>query len=109
MATHKKLRTAEKAVRRKPKAAPEVGPDGQTMAQRLNRLMVERGVKQAELARMCSEFYATFIPGTEDKVKQQHIFNLLQGQSGAWYLSLVAHVFDVSDLWLQFGIGKKER
>lgn len=109
MATQKKLRTAEKVVRRKPKAVPEVGPDGQTLAQRLTRLMVERDVGQTELARMCSEFYATFAPGTEDKVKQQHIFNLLQGQANAWCLPLVAHVFDVNDLWLQFGIGKKER
>jgi hypothetical protein len=109
MATHKKLQTTEKTVRRKPKAVPEVGPDGQTLAQRLTRLMVERDVGQTELARMCSEFYATFVPVTEDKVKQQHIFNLLQGQANAWCLPLVAHVFDVSDLWLQFGIGKKER
>jgi hypothetical protein len=109
MPTHKKLRTPEKAVRRKPKAAPEVGPDGLTLAQRVTRLMVEHDVGQTELARMCSEFYATFVPGTEDKVKQQHIFNLLQGQANAWCLPLVAHVFDVSDMWLQFGIGKKER
>lgn len=109
MATHKKVRTPEKVVRRKPKAVPEVGPDGQTLAQRLTRLMVERDVGQTELARMCSEFYATFVPGPEDKVKQQHIFNLLQGQANAWCLPLVAHVFDVNDLWLQFGIGNKER
>jgi hypothetical protein len=93
---------------------PEVGPDGLTMPQRVIQLMTENGVGQNELARMCSERYAVFVPGSEEKVKQQHIFNLLKGPSGkgqssAWFLPLIAAVFDVSDMWLQFGIGKKER
>jgi hypothetical protein len=56
---------------------PEVGPDGLTMPQRVIQLMIDNGVGQHELARMCSERYAVFVPGSEDKVKQQHIFNLL--------------------------------
>lgn len=90
-------------------SAPEVGPDGLTLPQRLHRLMAGTGIGQTELARMCSELYSTFVPASQDKVKQQHIFNLLQGQSNAWCLPLVATVFDVNDMWLQFGIGPKER
>lgn len=71
--------------------------------------MVGNNVGQTQLARMCSEFYATFVPHDHEKVKQQHIFNLLQGQSNAWYLPLIAAVFDVSDLWLQLGIGPRDR
>lgn len=94
---------------RKRATALDVGPDGLTLPQRLHRLMAAAGVGQAELARMCSDLYATFVPNSPEKVKQQHIFNLLQGQATAWCLPLVASVFDVSDLWLQFGIGRKER
>lgn len=87
----------------------DVGPDGLTLPQRLHRLMAERGIGQTALAKMCSEYYSAFVPGVEDKVKQQHIFNLLSGQANAWCLPLVAAVLDVNDLWLQFGIGKRER
>ena len=87
----------------------EVGADGLTLAQRLFSLMTERGITQAELARMCSRYYATFIQAEDDVVKQQHIFNVLNGQESSWILSLVAVSLDVSDLWLQFGIGHKDR
>lgn len=94
---------------RKRKSDPEVGPDGRTLSQRLLKLMSERGIGQTELARMCSDLYAQFVPAEEDKVKQQHIFNLIRGQSNAWSVPLVAAVLDVNDLWLQCGIGPPER
>lgn len=107
---------------RKPKPAPapkarkkrsteqEVGADGFTLAQRLFRLMDERGVTQTQLARMCSQYYAAFVKDApDDKVKQQHIFNIIQGQSSSWALPLIAAVFEVNEMWLQFGIGAKER
>lgn len=90
------------------KAEPIVGPDGFTMSQRVLRLMTEQGMGQAALARACSEYYAAFIPGDSDRVKQQHIFNIIQGQDSSWVVPLIAGVFDVNVLWLQFGIGKRE-
>jgi hypothetical protein len=86
-----------------------VGPDGLTLGQRVIRLMEDQGVGQSELARMCSRYYAAFVPGKEDAVKQQHIFNIIQGQESSWVTPLIAAVFDVSDMWVQFGIGNKER
>lgn len=86
-----------------------VGPDGLTMGQRVIRLLEDRDVGQSELARMCSRYYSTFVPGKEDAVKQQHIFNIIQGQESSWVTPLIAAVFDVSDMWLQFGIGNMER
>lgn len=88
---------------------PEVGPDGLTMPQRLERLMTDRGVGQTDLARMCSQFFASYYPAMDGAVQQQHIFNLLHKQSDSWVSPLIAHVFDVNALWLQFGIGPKER
>ena len=105
----KPLEQPPQKARRKRAPEPEVGPDGRTLAQRVAMLMQERGVSQAELARMCSQYYAAFVPLAEDKVKQQHIFNILQGQSSSWAVSLIASVFDVNDMWLQYGIGKRER
>lgn len=98
-----------KSPKRKATPDPEIGPDGRTLAQRVILLMEERGIGQTQLARMCSEYYATFNPGVEDKVKQQHIFNVLQGQSSTQALPLLAAVFDVNEMWLQYGIGKRER
>lgn len=98
-----------KADKRKRPPEQDIGPDGRTLAQRTIALMAERNVGQTELARMCSTFYSTFVPTAEDKVKQQHIFNIVQGQASSWALPLIAAVFDVNDLWLQFGIGAKER
>lgn len=95
--------------KRKRPPEQDIGPDGRTLAQRMIALMAERNVGQTELARMCSTFYSTFVPTAEDKVKQQHIFNIVQGQASSWALPLIAAVFDVNDLWLQFGIGAKER
>jgi hypothetical protein len=90
------------------KADPIVGPDGFTMSQRVLRLMAENSMSQAGLARACSDYYSAFIPGESDRVKQQHIFNIIQGQDSSWVVPLIAGVFDVSVLWLQFGIGKRE-
>jgi len=101
--------SVSKKTKKKRQAEIEVGPDGLTLAQRVLRLMSERGVGQTELARMCSQYYSAFVPTQDDKVKQQHIFNIIQGQASAWALPLIAAVFDVSDMWLQFGIGPKER
>lgn len=106
--------TAPKKVSPRTAHEPEAGPDGLTMPQRVMKLMTEHGVGQSELARMCSERYAVYFPGTEAKVQQQHIFNLLRGASGkgqssSWILPLLALVFDVSDIWLQFGVGKRDR
>lgn len=111
MVATKKSIAVPAAVRARKKRVPEqdIGPDGRTLSQRVIMLMTDRGIGQTELARLCSDYYATFVPGEDDKVKQQHIFNLIRGQSSAWALPLIAAVFDVSDLWLQFGIGKKER
>jgi hypothetical protein len=95
----------------KPKKSQETGPDGLTLTQRLRTLMNDQNppIGQTELARMCSEYYATFVPAVQEKVKQQHIFNLLRGQDTAEFLPLVAAVLDVNELWLQYGIGPKER
>jgi hypothetical protein len=95
----------------RPKKSQETGADGLTLTQRLHSLMSsqEPPIGQTELARMCSEYFATFVPETQDKVKQQHIFNLLRGQDTAEFLPLVAAVLDVNELWLQYGIGPKER
>lgn len=98
-----------KPTKRRRTPDPEVGPDGRTFAQRVILLMEERGIGQTQLARLCSEYYATFNPGVEDKVKQQHIFNVMQGQSSTQALPLMAAVFDVNEMWLQYGIGKRER
>jgi hypothetical protein len=106
-------RKAAPALQKPPKRRrtpdPEVGPDGRTFSQRVILLMEERGIGQTQLARLCSEYYATFNPGVEDKVKQQHIFNVMQGQSSTQALPLMAAVFDVNEMWLQYGIGKRER
>jgi hypothetical protein len=95
--------------KKKRAAEQEPGPDGLTLAQRLIRLMNEREVSQTELARMCSQYYSAFVSGADDKVKQQHIFNIIQGQASSWALPLIAAVFEVNEMWLQFGIGAKER
>lgn len=105
----KPVTAPSKQPKRKRTPEPEVGPDGRTFAQRVVLLMEERGIGQTQLARMCSEYYATFMPTVEDKVKQQHIFNVMQGQSSTQALPLMAAVFDVNEMWLQYGIGKRER
>lgn len=98
-----------KTAKRKRATEPEVGPDGHTLAQRLILLMSERHVGQSELARMCSTYYATLVPSADpDRVKQQHIFNIIQGQETSWALPLIAAVCDVSLMWLQYGIGPKQ-
>lgn len=96
--------------KRKKSAAPSTGPDGLTMSQRLFRLMAERDIGQTDLARLCSQYYTAFVPDAEpDVVKQQHIFNIIQGQSSSWVIPLIAAVLEVNELWLQLGIGPKER
>jgi hypothetical protein len=90
------------------KTAPIVGPDGFTMGQRVLRLMAEQGMSQTGLADACSKYYAAFIKDEPDRVKQQHIFNIVQGQDSSWVVPLIAAVFEVSPLWLQLGIGKRE-
>ena len=87
----------------------EVGPDGRTFTQRVVLLMTENNIGQTELARMCSEYYATFVPDIPDKVKQQHIFNIVHGQDSSSIAPLIAAVFEVSDIWLQLGIGQRTR
>jgi hypothetical protein len=96
---------------RKKRAArqPVIGPDGLTFAQRLRTLMNEKDVGQTEVAKMCSDFYRTFVRDADDVVQQQHIFNVLGGQDSAWCMPLIAAVFDVRELWLQIGIGPRER
>lgn len=91
------------------KSAPIVGPDGFTMSQRVLRLMAEQGMSQTGLAEACSRYYAAFINDEPDRVKQQHIFNIVQGQDSSWVVPLIAEVFDVNPLWLQLGIGKREK
>lgn len=95
--------------KKRPRKEPVVGPDGYTFAQRVQRLMTEKDVGQTELARMCSDYYRTFVSGADDVVEQQHIFNIVKGQDSAWCMPLIAAVFDVRDLWLQIGIGPRER
>jgi hypothetical protein len=90
------------------KSEPIVGPDGFTMSQRVLRLMAEQGMTQTDLARACSQYYAAFIKDVPDRVKQQHIFNIIQGQDSSWVVPLIAAVFEVSALWVQLGIGKRE-
>jgi len=88
----------------------EVGPDGLTFPQRLGVTLAERGIGQTELARRCSDLYASFFPDVqEDKVKQQHVFNALGTQSSSEFLPLMAIVLDVNELWLQYGVGPKTR
>lgn len=93
----------------KPARAVELGPDGKTFGQRVTLLMTDANVGQTGLARMCSEYYATFVPAIQDKVKQQHIFNIIHGQESSSLAPLIAAVFEVSDIWLALGIGHKER
>jgi len=95
--------------KKRPKKAPVVGPDGLTFAQRVQRLMTEKDVGQTELARMCSDYFRSFVTGADDVVEQQHIFNIVKGQDSAWCMPLIAAVFDVRELWLQIGIGPRER
>ena len=78
------------------------------MSQRVLQLMAEQGMSQTDLAKACSQYYAAFMPGELERVKQQHIFNIIQGQDSSWVVTLIAGVFDVNALWLQFGIGKRE-
>lgn len=87
---------------------PSVGPDGFTMSQRVAQLMSEQGMSQSDLARACSSYYAAFMPGEAERVKQQHIFNIIQGQDSSFAVPLIAAVFDVNVMWLQYGIGKRE-
>lgn len=93
----------------KRKAEPMVGPDGFTMGQRVLQLMDEQdNMSQTELAKACSRLLDTFIPGEPDRVKQQHIFNIVQlGQDSSWVVALIAKVFEVDATWLQFGFGKR--
>lgn len=107
--TKRKTAVAVKPQPRKRSSGPLIGPDGLTMSQRVVRLMSERNVGQSELARTCSQYYAAFVPTEEEPVKQQHIFNIIQGQESSWVLPLIAAVFDVNDMWLQFGIGQRDR
>lgn len=78
------------------------------MGQRVLRLMAEQGMGQSGLAEACSTYYAAFIKDEPDRVKQQHIFNIIQGQDSSWVVPLIAAVFEVNTLWLQLGIGKRE-
>lgn len=92
------------------KRAAVVGPDGLTFGQRLQKLMNDKDVGQTALARMCSENYRALVPGApDDVVQQQHIFNIIKGQDSAWCMPLIATVLDVRDLWLQLGIGPRDR
>jgi hypothetical protein len=102
---HKQQGAVPRPVR---KSEPIVGPDGFTMSQRVLQLMAEQGMSQTDLAKACSQYYAAFMPGELERVKQQHIFNIIQGQDSSWVVTLIAGVFDVNALWLQFGIGKRE-
>lgn len=95
--------------RKRAKRVAVTGPDGLTFGQRVQKLMNERDVGQTKLAKMCSDFYRTYVPEAEDLVQQQHIFNVVSGQDSAWCMPLIAAVFDVRELWLQIGIGPKER
>jgi hypothetical protein len=111
MPTIKKKSPRARVVSAKPsrRVEPLVGPDGFTMSQRVVQLMNEHGMSQTELARACSGYYAALMPTEPERVKQQHIFNIVQGQDSSWVVPLIAAVFDVSVLWLQFGFGKRER
>ena len=102
-------KTLRKARKKRPARQPIVGPDGLTFAQRLRTLMNEKDVGQTEVAKMCSDLYRTFVRDAEDVVQQQHIFNVLAGQDSAWCMPLLAAVFDVRELWLQIGIGPRNR
>jgi hypothetical protein len=105
----KRAVSTEKPQKKKRKKPPVVGFDGLTTKQRLYRLMEERGVGQTQLARLCSEFYAGFVGGSDDRFKQQHVGNFIQNdQDSAEWLVIAAKVFDVNPIWLQFGIGNKE-
>lgn len=106
----KPVQAQETKAPRKRAQEPEVGPDGLTMAQRLFREMTERDLGQQKLAEMCSQYYSAMNPkGPEDKVKQQHIFNILRGQESSFAIPLICAVLDLREMWLQFGIGAKER
>lgn len=109
--TRPKTKPGPRPAKPKRVKALHVGPDGMTFQKRIVGLMTlhDPPIGQTELARMCSEYYATFVPHMDDMVKQQHVFNLLRGQSSTEYLPILAAVLDVNELWLQFGIGPKER
>lgn len=102
--------TPETKAPRKRVQDPEIGPDGLTMAQRLMKEMTLRDLGQQKLAEMCSQYYSAMNPkGAEDKVKQQHIFNILRGQESSFAIPLICAVLELREMWLQFGIGPKER
>jgi hypothetical protein len=106
----KPVEAPETKAPRKRAQAPEVGPDGLTMAQRLFREMTVRDLGQQKLAEMCSQYYSAMNPnGAEDRVKQQHIFNILRGQESSFAIPLICAVLELREMWLQFGIGQKER
>jgi len=107
-ATQRKERKPAPVKRIKRKAV--VGPDGLTFGQRLQKLMNDKDVGQTALARMCSDYYRALVPGApDDVVQQQHIFNIVKGQDSAWCMPLIATVLDVRDLWLQVGVGPRDR
>lgn len=106
----KPVEAPEAKAPRKRAQAPEVGPDGLTMAQRLFREMTVRDLGQQKLAEMCSQYYSAMNPnGADDRVKQQHIFNILRGQESSFAIPLICAVLELREMWLQFGIGTKER
>lgn len=112
MSTTKRKTQPAAAPKPRPKRVKQLdkGPDGKTFPQRLSATMADQGIGQTALAKRCSELYSSFYPaGPDDKVKQQHVFNALGGQSTSEYLPLMAVVLDVNDLWLQFGVGPKVR
>lgn len=105
----------KKRTTRRPRPV-EVGPDKRTMGERLRLLMLEheppfnpeRG-GQTDLAKAAQAIYANGRESAPATIKQQHIQQLLAGQDSSRYLSVVAQVFGVSTLWLQFGIGPKRQ
>jgi hypothetical protein len=105
----RKERARKSPKKRRARLAPAIGPDGLAFGQRVQKLMTEKDIGQTALARMCSDFYRTFVLDAEDCVQQQHIFNIISGQESAWCMPLIAEVFDVRELWLQLGIGPRER
>lgn len=109
MPTPKKKAQLRPAPKREKRSKLAIGPDGLTFPQRLQKLMDEHGIGQTALAKRCSEYLAIYYPGEEDKIKQQHIFNILGGQASSEALPIIAQVLDVSDIWLQYGIGSRER
>lgn len=99
---------------KKTKRVLEVGPDRLTMPERLRSLMLdhkppfvpERG-GQSQLARVAQAIYANGRENAPATIKQAHIWEMLNGQDSSRYLPVVAKVFGVNCLWLQFGIGEK--